>query len=416
MQAVSERRSISKSKKLSILLIMILFIPISTNFIGSILYTLGLDTLYSTIGIYAIIFIYSIYVFLYPRLLINPRKITLYALSLSILVISFLIFKDTRVYYQLNIIHLATIFLIYIPMALSINKINNWIPFFRYIKFLAYLTPLLVIIGISFFNLDNFINYMVLSNAVLPGMLGLYAVLRLFKSGFFAMMFKLALFTIYFYLIIIYGSRMSFFSVIIFIIIIEMIFFNFSSIKKKSTSFVYYSIIILLIFLSITTISDNFFSLIRNSQLSSNSYILQNLLNNEIFSSDSRMVIYENSFREIKNMGLNLYGLFGDRVVMEKYDLLGGPAIYVHNIFLELLLQFGIIIGSFISFILVIIVCKSLLKPLNRTDGLISAFFFSLIFLRLLVSGSYIIEGQFVLYLAVIVNSYIGEKKSDNYE
>ena len=191
-----------------------------------------------------------------------------------------------------------------------------------------------------------------------------------------------------FFIIVVSGSRGALFGIIfgtVFYIFIGTRF----TIKKMALIFP--------IIVFFTVISTNFklwIALLNNSLrlINFESRTISLLLTNEIDKSDGRDLIYEDSFIYIQNNWFTGYGMTGDRVLLNSYP---------HNIFIELLLQYGLIFGLF--FILAII--YYLLRPLfNRNkDELYCVFFaafFSTGFMKLIFSSSYLLEPTFFLMIA----------------
>lgn len=117
-----------------------------------------------------------------------------------------------------------------------------------------------------------------------------------------------------------------------------------------------------------------------------------------------RDYIYENVIAEIlKNPILGL-GIAGDRRV--------GDGTYVHNLFIEIIGNFGIIFGFLVCLCLIYLVIKAFLIK-NIENYNIVIIWFSLGFVHLFVSSSYLIDMRFWIFLGVIVNFFL-RRKSQN--
>lgn len=102
---------------------------------------------------------------------------------------------------------------------------------------------------------------------------------------------------------------------------------------------------------------------------------------------------------------LNLFGngLYGDRVIV---------GVYSHNLFLEILSGFGLIIGPFIILSIIIIIFLAL-SSRDSNMHLIAIVFFSTGILKLFLSGSYLSqEPSFFIFIALGINSYYERIKS----
>ena len=116
--------------------------------------------------------------------------------------------------------------------------------------------------------------------------------------------------------------------------------------------------------------------------------------------------IYQNVIEEIVNNPLLGIGLGGDRQVV------GGG--YVHNLFLELLANFGIIFGMIIIITLVFFILKVfLIKDKEKYNMFI--IWISLGFVHLMVSSSYLTDLKFWILMGFITGHLFLKVKITNY-
>lgn len=121
----------------------------------------------------------------------------------------------------------------------------------------------------------------------------------------------------------------------------------------------------------------------------------------ESFTNDSgRFELQQKVLEKVNIFG---YGFFGDRYILEGR--------YVHNLFLELLCDFGIIVGSFLSIAYVVIVFKALRRADNKWKLLLCALL-SVGCFKMMFSGSFLNQepGLYVL-IGLCMNDNIFEKK-----
>ena len=111
-----------------------------------------------------------------------------------------------------------------------------------------------------------------------------------------------------------------------------------------------------------------------------------------------REYIYSTLLKAIDKKPFLGYGISGDRMIM------GSFAKYSHNIFLELIIQFGIIIGGSLIFILLFLITKGLLEKDNLKYNLF-IIWLSLGFAPLLVSNSYLVAINFWILLALMIKN-----------
>jgi len=126
------------------------------------------------------------------------------------------------------------------------------------------------------------------------------------------------------------------------------------------------------------------------------SRFLTKMLNNQLLESNTRNAIYDEARYALENMGFGMYGLFGDRLVVS--------SVYVHNIFYEILLSFGYVFGTLFILLLIFIITKAIVFNKDTISKVFALFFTAAFFLRFFVSGSFVIEGDFYLYIAAMLN------------
>ena len=90
--------------------------------------------------------------------------------------------------------------------------------------------------------------------------------------------------------------------------------------------------------------------------------------------------------------------------------LMENPGLYAHNIFLEIYVEFGLILGSFILlFILYLAISSLLVKDIKKYG--IALLWICLGLLPLFFSGSYLTSLEFWIMLAVLLRL----RKKDSY-
>jgi hypothetical protein len=120
-----------------------------------------------------------------------------------------------------------------------------------------------------------------------------------------------------------------------------------------------------------------------------------NLLADDFFNSHGRDVLVQRSWEGIRDNPLG-YGFYGDRALLDAYP---------HRLYLEILLQYGVIFGTIILGYIVYLVIRAL--NCVKNDFHITLFLVLLIcwvFIKLSISGSYTKEPSFFFLLGVCVN------------
>lgn len=152
-------------------------------------------------------------------------------------------------------------------------------------------------------------------------------------------------------------------------------------------------ILIFSVFLFNSGMLSNIIKKIGNSD----SYLILQYQNNSFFQSAERIRIYKTAFSYLSKSITSILpkGLFFDRVI------LGG--VYAHNYFLELLIDFGTVIGSVLSIKSMIFLWKTYRCSI-RSD--ITSLYLVILFsclLRYLLSGSFFTEPLFYLGVGLLV-------------
>lgn len=133
-----------------------------------------------------------------------------------------------------------------------------------------------------------------------------------------------------------------------------------------------------------------------------NSRTLEKLLSGKFLVSNDRLRIYRYLFKVLRDNFIFGVGLCGDRYYLP-LRFTGVDATYAHNLILELYLDFGVIIGTIIMTIMgyLLYVCYFNEEDLER-KGLFSAFF-TVGFLQLMTSRSWITEQNFFIFFALLL-------------
>lgn len=154
---------------------------------------------------------------------------------------------------------------------------------------------------------------------------------------------------------------------------------------------------ILLIFINFESILNVLNTFLQSKNISSRTIEL--LTKNEIYQTSGRGTLYDVALLNIPNLFIGK-GMIGDRVILN--------GAYAHNIFLEIWLEYGIIMGSIFILVLVYYLLRSLFSP---RKGILYFLFFALFFttgfMKLQFSSSYTFEPTFYMMLALVVKMNI---------
>lgn len=122
------------------------------------------------------------------------------------------------------------------------------------------------------------------------------------------------------------------------------------------------------------------------------------LAGSEIDFLTGRGSIYGTTLTKISNQPFFGYGIAGDRVFLN--------GTYPHNIFLELLVHFGVIIGGLLIISLLILSLNCIFFEKDSTIRNIGIIFFSVGFVGLVFSGSYLEKSNFWIFLSCSIYSW----------
>ena len=111
----------------------------------------------------------------------------------------------------------------------------------------------------------------------------------------------------------------------------------------------------------IPVLMEQIIKVLKNANISTRT--IQMLLNGEIMNDSGRSKIYEIAFEMIKNGGLLGYGFYGDRYVIGRTWHYGYP----HNLFLEWLIQYGVLFGGMIIITFLVNVIRMIFKCKDST-------------------------------------------------
>ena len=201
-------------------------------------------------------------------------------------------------------------------------------------------------------------------------------------------------------LLIVVGSRGASLSVLIYIVL--LLITKLIGGEKKMV-FVISAIAVVAVLAFGSYYYNEVTSLIDSGEMYSRN--LSKLADSSFFSHDDR-----NEIKTVIERGIDSnpfgYGLLGDRIIMQNEHYEG---VYAHNILLELRADFGILLGPAIFILLLL----KMFVSYRRLDGYRKDFLVMLIpagFIKLLFSGSFLIEPAFYCLLALVFCKENGKK------
>lgn len=337
---------------------------------------------------------YFVYMFLMAYLfagvlyyhLVSFRGIVIWGVILALIGIGYLTCMPAAKAYFDNV-EMYLIYIYYLPIAVfavkNISDTNEVMRQIVKISWIVVLISLYMIFVRSYASLKQD-NYMQFSYANIPFVMAAYYGASKFEKKFYYFVYAVGLLTIF-----LFGARLPLMICLAFPVLLFLFTQNDEVSRSKK---ILTGLVTVIVFGIVSLFWDRLFSLLNTIGGSMGSHVLAKLNGNIFFQSSTRSVIYDNAFELIKSSGGKAHGLFADRVYLR--------VAYVHNIFLEFFIDFGLIVGIVLSIILVVAIIKGFANKDSR-DFLI--FMMLAIFIRYMVSGSYLIEGLAYVYFAVVI-------------
>lgn len=314
------------------------------------------------------------------------KGLIVYFLILIFFLLNYMVFENSRLYLLKP--NMLLIYFFFVPIALFVvSGISNWNMMLSSFSKFAYLAITLSTLGILLVGYTEHISYMEFSYSLLPFIMILYYKLRTKFTPI-----SLVTFFIGFINILVFGARAPILFLVLFAVLYEFIRLR----KSGVIPILIFTMILIFLLIIVVFFYDTIILLLVKLAELTNSRFLIKMLNNELLESNTRNVIYDEARYALDHMGFGMYGLFGDRLVVS--------SVYVHNIFYELLLSFGYIFGTIFIALLFFIITKAVVFNKDIVSKVVAVFFTTAFFLRFFVSGSFVIEGNFYLYIAAMLN------------
>lgn len=326
----------------------------------------------------------------------NIDTFILFMIFLLSYVVSFTIIPENREYmftsvfdYTFNPLYL---FIIYaFPGYFLIRSISNYKLLTKYLYiFSAIVLISSILYYFIFVSLGFTIEYMTFSYNFLLHLVFLI-IYFLFKKGLFSFLLSV----VGIIMIVLTGAR----GPLVISLLSAVTFLLFSSLRdKKGRVTLLITPIFVLLFL---VYYDDLFKLLfqLSSYLNIDSRTLSFIVQDNFFDGDSRLNLFNNS---IKYINLTGYGMFGDRLLLD--------GTYPHNIFLEILLHFGYIIGTLIILLVSFLFLRTGITK-NIYSRILFFSFLSIGFFKLLITGTYLTEPGFYILLGISVSQLVSKSK-----
>lgn len=369
------RKQVNKNFELYIFGVL-LIMPIIIQFLSVLINNLS-STL--TMFLYGGVLIYTFIKNRYYRVTDMLGLLFIYLIFIA----NYYLFPDSRVHLVSK--EMMIIYFFFLPLCIFIVKnIESWE---GYERILFPYSVIAILIGtlIVFVFKESELSYMEFSYGLLPFLNILYTNYRTHK---YSNKKVLILFILGVIDIVAFGARGPILFVAIYIVFFEVFRVDINR-NRKIIIICMGSICLLLL----TVFSDAILEYLGQLPMFKDSYFFWNLRSGDFFGSNSRAHITEQSIKRISTMGIEFSGLFGDRLYC------GG--IYPHNFILEILMSLGWIMGSAVLITLFITIIIAFVRKEQR---ILVLFLITSLFLRYLISGSYLIEGKFWIFIFALIS------------
>lgn len=329
--------------------------------------------------------------FLYTKAFISIAQkeikniILIYLLSLIIFALNYLVFFENRIFLMKS---LSSFFLISLPSFVLAYSLTDYSLFYRTMKqFAKYIFSIGIVVSafVIFGVLDlgtysmSFSYYM-----LLPAIIFLNEALNNYRVREITYLFISLL------IILLLGSRGPLLSLAVFFL---FKLFNKYSMKNVKSMLKLMTLLVTLTFLFFYF--SDIVKIINEVFVSKGIYSRTlKLFSNNLTYVSGRDEIFNVLLDEIRKYPIFGLGIFVDR------RILYGRNEYAHNIFLEIILNFGIINGLILIFLLLFIILIPMFSRTNKYKDLYIVWF-SIGFVHLLISSSYLIDLKFWILLGL---------------
>lgn len=352
--------------------------------------------------------IYILWGIVYGRFLINNQKLIINLLVaetiyLSILYVNYKLFPNTREFYEEYYMFLRQIVVVYIPSMTVALKISNFTGYIKIFRKVGIVGIILMIVAYFMGFIERW-EYQQFGINICP------FVVMILPSYLIHHRINDLMWMLLGFILLMAGGRQSFVAFFMSIaVILYCIKFHDLSLRKKISyaCIAMFGFIVLIIFIPYLIIFLG--NLLKIFGMESRT--MDMLTGNELFSTSTRDYIYELSLYYIKNNLYNIQGLFADRYLLRLTD---DWIAYPHNLILELMIDFGVVIGALLSIIIFIQYIIQIIKS-NLEKRTVIGILATIVIIRLMVSSSYMIEGLFYTVVGLLLNPYDMKRQFSDY-
>ncbi len=329
---------------------------------------------------------------LLPYFLRHPEQLARTVLGelifLSIYALNLAVFPEVLPYYKEYAMEMLAIAAIYIPAAVVIRRSESLDGLLYRGRNLLVLTSALMVLSFfaGFIPLHDEMNWG--TRISLLGMLMVYLSLKK-RLGWAYLLYAHAVL-----LLSLWGGRQTL--IFLYTGYMLVLLLNLKDRRHKGILL----LLNMLLIISVVLFQREIFGRLGDllDRLNIESRAVASLRENSIFSFKNRMQGYAAAFQGIRENGIQFNGLLADRLILRQTN---PKIVYTHNLFLEILLDFGLLAGPIVLFSSGFWITRRLI--LNQENRAFLSLFGLYIFVRLFVSSSFLIDTTLVLYFGMLL-------------
>lgn len=380
-----------RAKADGIILAVLLFLPALNYYFAEALYSFGIKNPLVQL-IYVIVYLTGAYT--YVRNIAHSIK-AVYVVSLLLLISMALTPEVMTAITGPKFLQslLVTLLFIYLPIFITVSDkkfdfdsiVTQLYPFALCVDITCIITYCIEVANLSVLH-----EYMTMAYTGLPAIL-----LTIFCSYSKKHFLGIGISTLAAFTILFGGCRGALLTLVIFVVLML-----FLSKNQKSTKWGWWVLILVLLVLVLN--AETIFSRINNllSGFGYESRIFSLLESENGIKSEGRDAVYKKAFSLINVWG---HGIYSDRVLLEHV----ADSTYCHNWALEFMVDYGFIIGVLLVILMLFMVFRMfrVRDRLSLMGKFMLYFTVSMLFVKYMLSGSYLASAEFALILGWLVNS-----------
>jgi len=360
----------------------------------------SMDNLFGTILLVAVCVVYYFVMLKIvarnPQFILSVLKGILF--YICVFGINYLLFANLRSHYVDNLNPLLLNLVIYVPCAVLLSRVNCFdelIPMLKPYAYFGLASLFFTLVTSTQLQISDEVSYQGFGLRVVICSTILFLNWLKTRNSIEFVIFLVSS------VMILFGGRqtlLTFFAIVIFFFSKEMLLNKRTSTAEKASRIVALVALAAVFFVFGQTIVQMSASVMKSMGI--NSRNIDKLVSGEVLDGSNRDFIYDHSISLIKENGISVSGFFSDRQQLRYYR---SNIAYAHNIFYEILLDFGLLLGVLISAYFIFVLVRGLLKG-SSTKRDVVLWWTLIVMIRLWVSSSFLVDCNIILLLGLLFN------------